>query len=45
MSLNLGYIPSTIVATIKSIALLIAMVLVGKHLTQSHDHSELRGKN
>ena len=44
-SLNLSYIPLTIVATIAFIALLIAVVLVGKHLTQSHDHSELGGKN
>ncbi|CAH3164157.1 unnamed protein product [Pocillopora meandrina] len=32
----------TIVALIVSIAVLIAVVFVGKHLTQSHDHNELR---
>ena len=44
-SLNQSYIPITIVATIASITVLIAVVLVGKHLTQSHGHSELGGKN
>ena len=35
----------TIVAIIVSIAVLIGVVFVGKHLTQSHDHNELRGNN
>ena len=34
-----------VVAVIVSTAERIAAVLVGKHLIQTHDHNELRGKN
>ena len=33
---------ATIVAIIMSIVVLIAVVLVGKHLTQTYDHNELK---